>query len=111
MNDATPPPFDKSTPMPQSTGSLWAGIGLAWAIVLVGHALTAGLFSSVGTSGVLVALLPSPEIAAVVLAIVLLVRGKRRTGLGIFLGLASIAAVILLLVAACFGLIGLGGMH
>jgi hypothetical protein len=32
------------------------------------------------------------------------VKGKSRTGIGIFLGLASMVAVALLLVAACFGL-------
>jgi hypothetical protein len=110
MTGTTPPPLHEGTP-PPSSGSLWAGIGLAWLIVLAGHAITVGLASTLQATSALFILLPSPEIACVVAAIVLLIRGRTRTGLGIFLGLASIVAVALLLVAACFGLIGLGSMH
>lgn len=110
MTDTTPPPLDGGTKPPHA-GSLWAGIGLAWLIVLAGHVITVGLASSLRSTGAVLVLLPSPEIACVVVAILLLIRGRTRTGLGIFLGLASIAAVALLLVAACFGLLGLGNMH
>lgn len=53
-----------------------------------------------------------PWLAMIVLAIRLARAGKPRTALGILLGFGIFVALILLLVAACFGLFGgLGNMH
>lgn len=90
----SPPPLPpESTP---SAGSLAAGIGLAWLIVVAGEIL-AFMTRSSGA-------LWLPPLALIVWAVVLLIQGKSRTGKGMFLGLLSIVAVLLLLVAACFGL-------
>jgi hypothetical protein len=50
-----------------------------------------------------------PPLAIIVWGVVLLNGDKSRTGKGMLLGLLSIAAVLLLLVAACFGIMsGIG---
>lgn len=95
-----PGPFAPDPSAPKKQGSLAGGIGLAWA-VMVGGELVLG---SLGVTYWLV-----PPIAVVVLAVVLLTQGQTRTGRGVLLGLASIVAVALLLVAACFGLVMSGG--
>ena len=53
-----------------------------------------------------------PWLAALVLGLWLASRGRTRTALGILVGFGILVAVVLLLVAACFGIMsGLGGMH
>lgn len=55
-----------------------------------------------------------PPLVIVIWAIVLMSGNKSRTGKGMLLGLLSIIAVLLLLVAACFGLLSnanFAGMH
>lgn len=112
MNDTPPPEAAKPSPV-QGTGegSLALGVALAWVIIVGGYILIAALlmlgstmsnfFPGVGYAVLAVA----PEIAAALVAVTLINRGKRRTGKGILIGLASFAAVALLLVAACFGLL------
>lgn len=46
-----------------------------------------------------------PFFVSVGLAIWMIVKGPKRTGIGIIIGIGSIWAVSLLLVAACFGII------
>ncbi|MBT2118474.1 hypothetical protein KK141_20075 [Dyella sp. LX-66] len=89
-----------AAPAPKDQGSLWGGIGLAWAVMVGGEAV---LFSAGLVAWVV------PPVAIVVWAVVLLIQGRTRTGRGMLLGLASIVAVALLLVAACFGLLMSGG--
>lgn len=96
----SPPPPVPHEPEP-SAGSLAAGVGLAWAIMIIGEILvmmTNNLSAILG--GILL-----PPLAIIVWGTVLLNGDKPRTGKGMFLGLLSIVAVLLLLVAACFGLI------
>ena len=95
-----PRPSAPDPSKPKSQGSLWGGIGLAWAVMLGGELM----LGSLGVTYWLV-----PPVAIVVLAVMLLVQGPTRTGRGMLLGLASIIAVALLLVAACFGLVMSGG--
>lgn len=99
-----PEPSPSATAKPQdSQGSLLGGIGLAWAI-MVGGSLVVGPIN--------VALWLVPPVAILIIAVVFMVNGKSRTGRGMLLGLASIVAVALLLVAACFGLLfSNGGLH
>jgi hypothetical protein len=104
---SAPPP---THPPPEKRGSLASGIGLAWLVVLVGEGLIFGMvpFLRSATAFLL------PPLAVAAWAVVLLCGDKPRTGVGMLLGLLSIAAVLLLLVAACFGLLGnmhLGNMH
>jgi len=104
VNDIEPSIPDTDPPS-QGTGSLVAGIALAWAIVVAGHAMTlAAVLSRSSGVGTVLTLL-SPEIVCVATGGVLLATGNMRIGKGVFLGLASIAAVVLLLLAACFGLL------
>jgi len=83
-------------------GSLAAGIGLAWLVMVAGEILVAitGSFLIGAFGGMLL-----PPLAILVWGIILINQGKSRTGKGMLLGLLSIAAVLLLLVAACFGIL------
>lgn len=117
MSEIRFPEVSPPEPMPPShptqakgEGSLALGVGLAWLIYFVGSIVFAllGLWllprSSAGP-GPIVALGSIPLLATVALATWMTVKGPRRTGIGIFIGIGSIWAVQLLLVAACFGLI------
>lgn len=115
MNTPLPPPAGnpQSTPPAGSTneGSLAAGVGLAWAIVIGGYALIATLLGLLSDwlawvpAAAFTIMALAPIVAAALVAVRATNRGKRRTGRGILIGLVSIAAVALLLVAACFGLL------
>ncbi|HET8942609.1 MAG TPA: hypothetical protein VFN13_11555 [Rudaea sp.] len=72
------------------------GFGLAWLIVVVGHILL------ISRSAMMTLFLP--ELATIILAIVMAAQGKSRTATGICIGLATMFGVALLLVAACFGM-------
>ncbi|RUL71836.1 hypothetical protein [Dyella choica] len=93
-----PPQSPLSDPEPQGdSGSVAGGIGLAWLIMILGGILliSTRVFP-------LLLLLP---VGILVAGIVMLAGNKQRTGKGLLLGLASIFAVALLLVAACFGML------
>lgn len=100
----SPPP-----PMPHepdtSGGSLAAGVGLAWLVMIVGEVLVMTLILMTDSFGAILGGFLLPPLAIVVWAVVLLNGNKPRTGKGMLLGLLSIVAVVILLVAACFGLI------
>ncbi|KGI78314.1 hypothetical protein [Oleiagrimonas soli] len=109
---APPPPPDRPpapTPSgdpsskPPRRGSIAAGIGLAWLIMIAGHLLLTPFGG--------LAFTPLPEALVGVAAAVCYGKGIPRTGQGLLLGLASLLAVILLLVAACFGMLALGSFH
>lgn len=98
-----PTPTPPEPTQPPSEGSLALGVGLAWLIIVGGGILVSamGYLRSVGMLMLLMG--PLPFFASIALGIWMLVKGPRRTGLGIFIGIGSIAAVMMLLVAACFG--------
>ena len=107
---STPPPVEPA--QPPSEGSLALGVGLAWLIYFVGSIVFAilgmWLFARPGAGAVaapLVVLGAIPLLATIALATWMTVKGPRRTGIGIFIGIGSVWAVQLLLVAACFGII------
>lgn len=99
-----PPPSspepDVLDPPRSGKGSVVLGFVLAWVIVIGGTMLMA---ASGLTSAILL-----PEAVTLVLAIVFLIKGWIRSAAGIFIGLASMFALALLLVAACFGLVSNG---
>ncbi|MFC4761613.1 hypothetical protein [Dyella koreensis] len=96
LPDQAPLPPEQPEP-PPGQGSLIAGILLAWVTFLVGEALCS-------QAGLLAWWLP--PVGILVWGIMLMTNGtKPRTGKGLLLGLASIFAVALLLVAACFGML------
>jgi len=98
------PPRLPQSPEPEqpepSRGSLATGVGLAWLVMLVGEML---VFMTGRLAGILGSML-LPPVVILVWGVVLLNGHKPRTGKGMLLGLLSIVAVLLLLVAACFGL-------
>lgn len=82
---------------PRDGGSVWGGIGIAWLIMVLGEVVV--LPTRNLSSGLL------PPAVILVAGIIKLSGDTPRTGKGLLLGLASIFAVALLLVAACFGLL------
>lgn len=104
----TPPPsgFHQDEP-PEDKGSLGLGIGLAWAIAVVGTPVSIGITVGArsGFNGLPFVLWSLPYVLIVVLAVLNYRKGKTRMGHGLLLGLLSIVAVALLLVAACFGML------
>ncbi|WEN13848.1 hypothetical protein PY254_11400 [Rhodanobacter sp. AS-Z3] len=97
---SAPPPFPPDEPRPGG-GSLAAGVALAWAVMIIGEMLILLTHSF----GMMLGGMLLPPVAIVAWGLVLLNGSKPRTGKGLLLGLVSIVAVVLLLVAACFGLI------
>lgn len=92
-----PPRSPLSEPEPDGGGSLWGGIGAAWLVMILGEMLM--LPTGVLPMGLL------PPAVILIAGIIKLSGDTPRTGKGLLLGLASILAVLLLLVAACFGML------
>jgi hypothetical protein len=92
---------------------LGLGIALAWAALIGGYTLVAfvaGALASVhGYNGdtALIVLLLAPWALMLALIVWFASNNQPRTALGIAVGVATIIAVVLLLVAACFGLFAL----
>lgn len=104
---APPPPEPQP---PREAGSLALGVALAWIINVVGGAIAVGivllLLRHPGSAvSPLIALGWIPLAASIGLGVWMILKGPRRTGIGIFIGIGSIWAVQLLLMAACFGLL------
>ena len=113
-----PPPAGPQPPDPR--GSLGLGVVIAWACLIGGYFLVgvfvsalAGLVRGGSDFVTLIALLAclAPWIAMLVFAIRFAQQGKPRTALGIGVGFASILGVLLLLVAACFGILSTTSFH
>lgn len=103
-------------------GSLGAGIGLFFLCLVGGGVIGAGIMyassvldASGGISGFTLPMaMALPWLAMVVLGVRLARKGKSRTALGILVGFGIFVAIVVLLVAACFGLmsnLNLGNMH
>ena len=108
-----PPPADPR-------GSLGLGIALAWACLIAGYTICAfivGAISSIDSHwgdsmiGLIVLIALLPWIAMVALIVWMASRGQSRTATGIGVGIASIFGVLLLLVAACFGILSSTNFH
>ena len=100
---------------PQNRGSLLLGVGLAWAILIGGYivvALLLGAFmgSNASDASWMFAFV-LPWVGMIALIVWFAQRGQTRTAGGVAIGIASIFAVGLLLVAACFGLLASSGWH
>lgn len=104
-----PPPLPPPPMLPRKTpvvgGSLAAGVGLAWLIMIVGEFALPMTGYYGNFLGAMPGLILLPPLAIAVWGIVLLNGDKPRKGKGLLLGLLSIFAVALLLVAACFGML------
>ena len=110
MNDPTPVP---APPRPRNPrGSLLLGVACAWGMLIGGYiviSLFAGLLGNGDNAAVIVVML-LPWVGIVALIVWFARRGQPRTAGGVAIGLASIFAVALLLVAACFGILA-GNWH
>ena len=101
---SSPPPSP-----PPSRGSLGLGIALAWACLIGGYVLAFGLAGAIPQGvrsevGPYVLLGLLPWLLMIGLIIFYVINNQPRTAGGIGLGMLSILALILLLVAACFGI-------
>jgi hypothetical protein len=112
-----PPPAPKPpTERDPRDGSLALGVALAWGINVVGSIVIFGVAMLLtgrprSPATPLFVLGWLPFLASVGLAVWMIVKGPRRTGIGIIIGIGSMWAVSLLLVAACFGIFFLGNWH
>ncbi len=107
----TPPP-----PVDASRGSLPLGFVLGWVTLLGGYGAIAVLGSTLGRIGAYPLLTNLMALAGILpwagllgLIVFFAVKNKPRTALGVALSIASMIGVVILLVAACFGLFALGG--
>jgi len=102
-------------------GSLGAGIALAWACLIGGYfvvSVLSGIVFSVlnganSSFGAMIAILLAllPWLAMIWLIVHFRKTDQPRTALGVGVGIASIFGVLLLLVAACFGLLSNANFH
>lgn len=83
---------------PQNRGSMLGGFFVTWAIVVAGAFL--GLVLLQDASGLLFA--PVAWLVGIIMAAT---SGHSRFAIGMLLGFASIAAIGVLLMAACFGML------
>lgn len=114
MSTPTPPYEPPQQPLTHApdTGSLGAGIAIAWATLFGGYTVIVGLLSAlVSPQGVndtvtslIIASLLLPWVAMIGFIIFFAGRGQTRTAKGVAVGIATILGVALLLLAACFGL-------
>lgn len=107
---STPTPVAPLAPKSDPRGSLGLGIALAWAALIGGYAVVAFLAGALISlhgdekNAVVIVLMFAPWLLMLGLIVWFATKNKPRTALGVLVGIASIIAVILLLVAACFGL-------
>jgi hypothetical protein len=100
-----PPAWQPSRQPANAKGSLWLGFGLAWLVVVAGNIVALMLVGLMRDGGSALAILALPWLAVFGLIIWLATSGKTRTAGGVAIGLATIAAIAVLLVAACFSLL------
>ena len=120
MSETQPQPAPPAPPVPNPAGSLGLGIGLAWACLIGGYvavAMIAGIIFEVAGGGsqaaALLAVLTMllPWVGMIALIVYFAKNGKPRTALGVGVGIGSIIGVLLLLIAACFGLLSNTNFH
>jgi hypothetical protein len=121
MSDLPTQPAPPTQPNASPGGSLGSGIAIAWACLIGGYivvsVIAGGIFSVINgvnsDAGVILAVLMCllPWIVMVALIVHFAKKNQPRTALGIGVGIASIIGVLLLLVAACFGLLSNTSFH
>jgi hypothetical protein len=121
MSEAPVQPAPSARPPANPDGSLGFGIALAWACLIGGYIIVSvmasvifsvvnGVNSDMGAwFAILLCLLP--WIAMIALIVHFARNNKPRTALGVGVGIGSILGVLLLLVAACFGLLSNANFH
>ena len=121
MSDLPTQPAPPTQPNANPGGSLGSGIAIAWACLIGGYivvsVLASGIFRVINgvnsDLGVILAALMCllPWIVMIALIVHFAKKNQSRTALGIGVGIASIIGVLLLLVAACFGLLSNTNFH
>lgn len=114
-----PAPPPAAAPSPNPSGSFWLGFWLAWAALLGGYTLIVGFLASIASmirgggiaDPVWIFLAFGPWLLIVALIVIFAANGKPRTAKGVAVGLVSIVAILLLLVAACFSLLAGTNFH
>lgn len=107
------PRLPRATNNERNPGSIVAGFFAGWATMIASGAITLFVSTSTTHNGAhgpaerilssLAALLPLASMAALIFWFA--VKGKNRSVLGVVAAIGSIMALLLLLVAACFGLL------
>ena len=98
-------------------GSIWVGFGIGWLVFVLGHAVIwtfwMAMYSRLSRvpDALMILIWLAPWLTMLGLAVMFSVQGKSRIGVGIALAVASILGLLLLLVAACFGLFAFSGWH
>jgi hypothetical protein len=93
-------------PAQQRQGSLLLGVACAWGMLIGGYALAIGLLNiGNGNDAAITLLLALPWLGMLALIVWFATTGRPRSALGVVVGIGTIIAVALLLVAACFGLL------
>jgi hypothetical protein len=119
-SDYSPPGAPSKQPPGEDRGSLLTGFLLGWAVLIgsctvlgtVWAVLSAMLSNQADWVPVLAGLTALlPIVATIALLIWFAAKGKTRTAAGVGLTFASLFAVVLLLVAACFGLLANTNFH
>ncbi len=113
MSEPSPRIPDRPADVRAGRGSLLAGVACAWALLIFGYAIVVGAFNAFDgiDSGTGTLLLALPWLGMIGLMVWFAANGRPRSALGVLLGIGTIVAVALLLVAACFGLLSSGGWH
>jgi hypothetical protein len=113
MSEPSPRMPDRPADAPARRGSLLAGVACAWALLIGGYAIVVAAFNAFNgiDSGTGTLLLALPWLAMIGLMVWFAANDRPRSALGVLLGIGTIVAVALLLVAACFGLLSSGGWH
>lgn len=115
MTESTP-----SLPPPASTdprGSLLQGFFIAWGAVIGASVVGPVLFGALAAGGgilagiALILLVLAPFGLAIGLIVHFARKGQTQTAKGVALGLASIVALLVLLVSACFSLLNGTNFH
>lgn len=97
----TPPP----RPTTDTRGSLWLGFGLAWLVAIVGNVVALVIVGASSGGASALTVLALPWLAEIGLIVWLAAKGKPRTASGVAIGLGTIIAIAVLLIAACFSLL------
>lgn len=116
MTEPVPVP-QNAKPNSNPRGSLLLGVACAWGLLIGGYAVVAGCAAVLAgmpgsiddATAIFLGLLP--WLGMLALIVWFAVHGRSRSAIGVAVGIASIIAVVLLLVAACFGLLSSGGWH
>lgn len=81
-------------PLPPARGKIWLGILLGAGVPILGFLLAAAAANNTGLNDLSIWLMALPFWIMLIVAIVLtIIRGQRRTGIGMWIGLAALPII------------------